>query len=308
MSPAPATPRARWRLTLGAGRRRGRPLAPPQRAHALPLPRPRRGQQGFTLIELAIVMAVAGLMLAGTMKLLGGQLDQSRLKTTRDRLRMAYDALTSYYVTHAYLPCPADGALADSDANYGRAQPETSGSCTGVAATHRVLPWRTLGLQEELSYDGWHQRLTYQVSAPLTTAGAAGPGDLSIHDGAQGVAGTTEISAAAAFIVISHGENGLGAWLQSGQRKTTAGIGPHEAENTDGAAPFVDKAPSQAVGDEFDDLVIWREKGVLAQAAGAVFSGTVCTAANNLWTTYSCAGGGGADECLAAAAIRARCS
>ena len=120
--------------------------------------------------------------------------------------------------------------------------------------------------------------------------------------------GTTQISAAAAFIVISHGENGLGAWLPSGRRKTTAGIPTHEAENTDGAPPFVDKAPSQAVGDEFDDLVIWREKGVLAQAAGAVFSGTVCTAANNLWTTYSCAAAGGADECLAAAAIRARCT
>ena len=253
-------------------------------------------------------MAVAGLMLAGTMKLLGGQLDQSRLKATRDRLQMAYDALTSYYVTHAYLPCPADGALASSDANYGRAQPETSGSCTGVAAVNRVLPWRTLGLQEELSYDGWRQRLTYQVSAPLTTAGAPGPGDLSVRNGAPGIPGTTQISSAAAFIVISHGENGLGAWLPSGQRKTTAGIPTNEAENTDGAAPFVDKAPSQAVGDEFDDLVIWREKGVLAQAAGAVFSGSVCTAANNLWTTYSCAGGGGADECLAAAAIRARCS
>jgi prepilin-type N-terminal cleavage/methylation domain-containing protein len=266
-----------------------------------------RGQQGFTLVELAIVMAVAGLMLAGTMKLLGGQLDQSRLKTTRDRLQMAYDALVSFYVSHAHLPCPADGALASSDVNYGRAQPETSGSCAGVAATDRILPWRTLGLQEELSFDGWRQRLTYQVSALLTTAGAAGPGDLSVRDGAAGVPGTSQLTAAAAFAVVSHGDNGLGAWLPSGQRKTTAGIPAHEAENTDGAEPFVDKAQSQASGDEFDDLVIWREKGALAQAAGAVFSGAVCGAADNLWITHSCALGSGADECVAAAAIRARC-
>jgi prepilin-type N-terminal cleavage/methylation domain-containing protein len=273
-----------------------------------PRVRRRRGEQGFTLIELAIVMAVAGLMLAGTMKLLGGQLDQSRTRTTRDRLQMAYDALVSFYVTHAYLPCPADGALTGSDADYGRAQPETSGSCTGVVATHRVLPWRTLGLQEELSFDGWRQRLTYQVSAPLTTAGAAGPGDLSIRDGAAAIPGTSELTAAAAFAVISHGENGLGAWLPSGQRKTTTGIPTHEAENTDGAEPFVDKAPSQAAADEFDDLVIWREKGALAQAAGAVFSGSVCTAADNLWSAHGCALGGAADECVAAAAIRTRCS
>jgi prepilin-type N-terminal cleavage/methylation domain-containing protein len=279
-----------------------------RRVRAAGAARAQRGARGFTLIELAIVMAVAGLMLGGAMKLLGGQLDQSRLKATRDRLQMAYDALVTYYVANTYLPCPADGALAAADANYGRAQPEASAACAGIAAVNQVLPWRTLGLQEELSYDGWRQRLSYHVSAPLTTAGSASPGDLSIRNGAAGVAGTTELTAAAAFLVASHGENGLGAWLPSGQRKTTAGIPTHEAENSDGTEPYVDKAPSQASGDEFDDLVIWREKGALAQTAGAVFSGAVCSAADNLWTGNGCSGGSSADECVAAGAIRSRCS
>jgi hypothetical protein len=39
-----------------------------------------------------------------------------------------------------------------------------------------------------------------------------------------------------------------------------------------------------------------------------VFSGPICTAADNLWTGYSCAGGSAADECLAAGAVRSRCS
>lgn len=203
---------------------------------------------------------------------------------------------------------PGRRLAAELDANYGRAQPETSGACAGVTAVNRVLPWRTLGLQEELSFDGWRQRLGYHVSAPLTTAGSASLGDLSVRDGAVSVPGTTQLTAVAAFVVISHGENGLGAWLPSGQRKTTAGIPTHEAENTDGAEPFVDKAQSQATGDEFDDLVIWREKGALAQAAGAVFSGSICTAADNVWTAYSCSLGGGTDECLTAGAIRSRCS
>jgi prepilin-type N-terminal cleavage/methylation domain-containing protein len=268
----------------------------------------RRGEQGFTLIELAIVMAVAGLMLAGAMKLLGGQLDQSRSKATRDRLGIAYDALVTFYAANTYLPCPADGALAASDANYGRAQPETSGACAGVLAVNQVLPWRTLGLQEELSFDGWRQRLSYRVSPPLTAAGVASLGDLSVRDGAVSVPGTTELTAASAFVVMSHGENGLGAWLPSAQRKSTADIPAHEGENADGAEPYVDKAQSQATGDEFDDVVVWREKGALAQAAGAVFSGPICTAADNLWSGYSCAGGSTADECVAAGAVRSRCS
>ena len=268
----------------------------------------RRGEHGFTLIELAIVMVVVGLMLAGAMKLLGSQLDQSRFKATRDHLQTAYDALVAFYASHAYLPCPADGALPGSDANYGRAQPEASGACAGVAAANQVLPWRTLGLQDELSFDGWHQRLSYHVSAALTSAGSASPGDLSVRDGAAGVPGTAEITPAAAFVVLSHGENGLGAWLASGQRKTTAGVSAQEGENTDGAEPFVDKPLSQAVGDEFDDIVIWREKPALAQATGAVYSGPVCTAADNLWTGNGCALGAASDECVAAGAIRSRCS
>src|SRR5262245_48431334 len=117
---------------MGRGRSRLSPDAPRGRR---PMRR-RCGQQGFTLIERGIMMAVAGLMLAGTMKLLGGQLDQSRTKASRDRLQIAYDALVSFYVTRGYLPCPADGALASSDANYGRARPETRGGCTGVTATN----------------------------------------------------------------------------------------------------------------------------------------------------------------------------
>lgn len=263
--------------------------------------------RGFTLIELAIVMAIAGLMLVGAVRLLGGQLDHSRIKATRERLLGAEDALIAYYATNTRLPCPADGALSAADADYGRAQPETSGPCAGLAAANQVLPWRTLGLQEDQSYDAWQRRLGYHVSDPLTTAGAAALGDLSVRDGASSVPGTSELTPAAAFVVVSHGENGLGAWLPSSQRKTTAGIPVHEAENADGAEPFVDRALSEAVGAEFDDMVLWRDKPALARAAGAVFSGAICTAADNVWTNYSCALGGGSDECVTAGAIRSRC-
>lgn len=270
-------------------------------------PGARPAERGFTLIELAIVMAVVGIMLAGAMKLLGGQLDHRRSALTEDRLASAYDALVAYYVANDRLPCPADGSLPTTDTDYGRAQPETSGSCTAIAAATRVLPWRTLGLQEAASFDGWQGRLGYHVSANLTTAGSSAPGDLSVRDGAASDPGSSELTAEAAFVVVSHGENGLGAWLASANRKTTAGIPTHEAENTDGAAPFVDKEPSEAVGDAFDDLVLWRERPALARATGATFSGAACTAADNLWTAHGCAGGSGLDECVAAGAIRARC-
>ena len=151
-------------------------------------------------------MAVAGLMLAGAMKLLGGQLDQSRLKATRDRLQMAYDALVTHYVTHAPSALPGRRRAGQPGC---RLWPGPAGdrrpAAPAVAAINQVLPWRTLGLQEELSFDGWRQRLSYHVSAPLTTTGAAGPGDLSIRNGAASAPGTTELTGAAAFVVREPG-------------------------------------------------------------------------------------------------------
>jgi prepilin-type N-terminal cleavage/methylation domain-containing protein len=266
-------------------------------------------ESGFTLIELAIVMAVVGIILGGAVQLLGGQLDHQRSKITRERLQIAYDALVAFYATNTYLPCPADGSLERGDPDFGRAQPEGSGACTGgaVAPNERVLPWRTLGLQDEQSYDGWYRRLSYHVSDPLTTAGATGPGTLALRDGAAGTPGSSELSANAAFVILSHGENGLGGWLESGRRMSTTGIPTDEAENADGAEPFVDRPISKVAGDAFDDVTLWREKAALAKSAGAVFSGAICAAADTLWADNGCALGSADDACVAAGAIRSRC-
>lgn len=252
-------------------------------------------------------MAVVGLILGGAVQLLGGQLDHQRSKTTRERLQIAYDALVAFYAVHTYLPCPADGSLQRGDASFGRAQPEASGPCGAVASSERVLPWRTLGLQDTHALDGWQRRLSYHVSETLTIPGAAGPGDLVVRDGAAGSPGSGQLTANAAFVILSHGENGLGAWLDSGRRMTTAGIPPHEDENADGAAPFVDRPISQVAGELFDDVALWRDKPALARSAGAVYSGAICTAADRLWSDNGCGLGSTIDACLAAGAIRSRC-
>lgn len=264
---------------------------------------------GFTLIEMSIVMAIMGLILAGAATVMNGRVNAEQKNLSSQRLQAASDGLAAYYVANNRLPCPADGSLASDDANYGRAQPETSGACDTVAVTsgEAVLPWRTLGLREPESLDGWDQRLRYFVSADLTTAGSSLPGTLVLRDGDVSNPTSVELSSDAAYVVLSSGDNGLGGWLRSGAQKTVVGISTDEQLNVDGTSVFIDRRFSSITGDEFDDMIVWQPKLRLTQATGASFTGGVCTAADNVSIAAGCPGGAVDDACTIAEAVLARC-
>ncbi len=258
---------------------------------------------------MSIVLTIMGLVLAGGMSLLNARVGTERLNLTQTRLDAAYEALIAYYIANNRLPCPADGSLPATDANYGRAQPEDGTACVtaSVTATEQVIPWRTLGLQENQSLDAWERRFSYFVTAALTLPGSTQTGDIVVRDGAVATAGSAELTDQAAFLVISHGENGLGGWQRSGTRIATAGTATEEALNVDGVAPFIDRRINDVDGNIFDDLVRWREKSLITRATGAAFSGAICTAADDLWTAQGCIIGSTADACLVSEALRARC-
>lgn len=121
-------------------------------------------QRGFTLVEMAIVLALFGLLVGGTLVVVGAQQEQQRIRTTEQTLRKASEALLGYALATtpdsdpAYLPCPADPAIGPTDPNYGREDRDPDdNSC---AREDGWLPWVTLGLGER---DGWGQRVWYRV-------------------------------------------------------------------------------------------------------------------------------------------------
>ena len=115
-------------------------------------------------------------------------------------------------------PAPPMAASVAGDTSYGRSQPETEGDCdtTEVTATEAVVPWRTLGLQENMSLDGWGRRFTYHVAPELVWSGTTSEGDIVLRDGDAATSGTSELTATAAYALISHGDNGHGAWEYHG--------------------------------------------------------------------------------------------
>jgi prepilin-type N-terminal cleavage/methylation domain-containing protein len=139
-------------------------------------------QKGFTLIEMAIVLVIVGLLVGGGLAAIGPALEQTRSTTTKVNMDQAESALLLYVIRNNRLPCPADGSLPNTDSNYGL-EKSLSGSSPAICDTsvvaidHSVLPWKTLGIDEQYSLDGWNRRLSY-----IPAGGQTAPGLYSLVD------------------------------------------------------------------------------------------------------------------------------
>ncbi|OYX03887.1 MAG: hypothetical protein B7Z05_09045, partial [Thiotrichales bacterium 32-46-8] len=113
--------------------------------------------KGFTLVEMAIVLVIIGLLLSGGMSLLSSSSDTARYKESQNQLNEVKEALTNYYIQFGRLPCPDTG-------NDGLEET----SCATGNALRGFLPHVTLGLGG--SGDAWGERIKYVVSPKFTTA------------------------------------------------------------------------------------------------------------------------------------------
>ncbi len=222
-------------------------------------------QQGFTLIELAIVMFIVALMLGGMLLPLSAQQDvRARSETTR-MMNEAREALIGFAMINDRFPCPA------SAASNGRASPEGSGACTNPY--DGFFPAATLGMvssaNDGYAYDGWGNdapsRLRYALSAASsstfsTTGGmktigiGAISGDLVICNTGTGVTSTT--CAAPANTLA---DTAIAAVYSLGKNAPVGGTSADEAPNVDGNRVFV-SAPTSP---NYDDSVIWLSPTLL---------------------------------------------
>lgn len=252
-----------------------------------------RAASGFTLAELAVVLAIVALLLGGMLVPLAGQQDMRNRQETERSLAVIHEALIGFALVHGRLPCPATATLAsgtggdcpDGGAATVAGCEATSGAGTSLAcvAPAGVLPWATLGLAET---DAWGNRYTYRVTAHFargidpaqTDFGsncALNPPDHHSYDAALadgprlaafalctpgdiGVAaavGGTTLASKLPAIVVSHGKNGAGAYTPQGSRLAPA-AGSDEAANADDDSAFVSNPAS-------DDLVRWLPGSLL---------------------------------------------
>lgn len=229
-------------------------------------------KNGFTLIEMAIVMFIMALVLGSGLALLSAQQDQRQIEETNNRLANAQEALIGFAITNGRLPCPA------SETSNGQESPAGGGNCTNPY--NGYLPAVTLGFapinSNGYAIDNWNNRIRYAVTSAngnafTTTGGMNSTGmaaltpDLRICSTATGINGAPP-SCASNPTNTSLASNGVAAVIYStGKNGAYGGTGADEAENLDTDRVFISHAPNSdgATGGYFDDQLIWLSQYTL---------------------------------------------
>jgi prepilin-type N-terminal cleavage/methylation domain-containing protein len=119
---------------------------------------------GFTLVEIAVVLVIMGLIAAMLFAGIRSATTSSRYKATSQALQNADAALVNYVSLTRHLPCPAKGNLVVGDPAAGVALV----TCNNAGdQTNGVVPWVTLGIPQADVVDGFGNLITYRVFAPL---------------------------------------------------------------------------------------------------------------------------------------------
>ena len=212
---------------------------------------PRTACQGFTLVEMAVVLVIIGLVMSLGIGALNAVMGSTASSATKSRQTLIKEALVSFMGSNRRLPCPdvpnnTNGAAGDGSGVTGVEDRTAAGACV---ANFGVVPYTSLGLSRDIAEDGWGNFMSYQAffeaagACPGTKVdwtvtncfgeGKAGglwvfggtlaaPENLAFFDNAS-LADSRAIAA-----IISHGSNGLGAWSRQGTQNAAPPAGACE--------------------------------------------------------------------------------
>ena len=201
-------------------------------------------QLGFTLVEMAIVLVIVGLLISGLLIPLGVQKDLRDYGETRAELADLREALIGFAMSHSaadgkpYLPCP--DTTGDGSEN------RVAAACVSPAGN---IPWETLGLGQS---DSWNNAYLYRVTGTYSNSNVGFTltpvGDNVIVNTVA--VGGANIATGIPAVIVSKGKNGNGT-------------SDDEKENADGDFTFVSKEQINVAANAFDDIVVWVPHTIL---------------------------------------------
>ncbi|MEM7617099.1 MAG: type II secretion system protein [Pseudomonadota bacterium] len=249
-------------------------------------------KQGFTLVELAIVLAIISI-LVGAVITVG--LNSSKvifLGQTNNKIEVIAAAIDDFVLVNKRLPCPANGVLASDEIALGD-EFISGSSCDvtsddgGLMSTTDIiigtLPYNALDIPKEYIFDGWDRRFSYVITRNLSLT--VGTNNFYNSDGAiiidnQHTLNTQTISDNAAYVIISHGENGSGAFRQNGGTdRIDDGGNAGEEENAPTPSGHDHIFVSQFIASDFDDILYFKTKNMILMENGKAFANEECLSA-----------------------------
>jgi len=248
-------------------------------------------QQGFTLIEITMVLFILGLLMASFLDPLAVRVEQEERNKTQIQLDVIEEILYGYVLQNHALPCPdcSDNITNDcnivdtndpNDINDGEEDILANTCATEVGN----LPWATLGVK---GTDEWDNEFTYRVDdlfADATDGTLYNAGPPVVQEDCENISATQNVSfslcsdgdieifssddAVIAALVPNPNDPGdvatdIPAVVVSHGKNWATAASDDEVQNTDTNIYYVDKSYSQEDGEEYDDLMIWISPHIL---------------------------------------------
>jgi prepilin-type N-terminal cleavage/methylation domain-containing protein len=234
----------------------------------------KRKHAGFTLVEMAIVIVIFGLLLSALLIPLQAQRNVAFQRQTETSLENAKQALLGFAQAHGRLPCPAtnNGTSVFPD-DTGTSNPSGSGACFQQVG---FLPATTLGIlpadAQGFAMDAWNNRIRYAITNANTNAYTFTINDGMNNVGLSNLAPDLRVCAtstpAQCTPTINLTNEAVAVIYSLGATGAQASGGNDENANLDNNTVFVSHDPTAvgATNGEFDHIVTWISPYVLYNA------------------------------------------
>jgi len=213
-----------------------------------------KSEDGMTLIDIALAMIVIGLLTVPLLRQYDLYQTQMAQTKTTAYLDSVQAAVQRFARIHQRLPCPADPRLIMGDVGYGEERVDAGPPRTCVGGYVGAVPFQTLQISENLTFDMYGNKLTYAVSSNNidgATKYHEMVGNLTrrykrvtLDSGcSQSESYETDLINPLLFVVLSHGPNGDGAYGRNSRVADACdgnGLGNTvELENCNGDTTFL---------------------------------------------------------------------